>query len=130
MGSNMPLFTFTFGPDRVFPITYDFQDGRRAAFPGQGLSAHTLAQSRWINFYSANDLLGYPLKPLNAAYAAESCIEDRRVYSEGWLRAHLLPSNFNVMRAHLRYWMNPTVIRQSAALISRIMTADDVPAKK
>jgi pimeloyl-ACP methyl ester carboxylesterase len=130
MGSNMPLFTFTFGPDRVFPITYDFQDGRRAAFPGQGLSAHTLAQSRWINFYSANDLLGYPLKPLNAAYGAEGRIEDRRVYSEGWLRAHLLPSNFNVMRAHLRYWRNPTVIRQSAALISRIMTADDVSAKR
>jgi hypothetical protein len=42
----------------------------------------------------------------------------------------LLPSNFNVMRAHLRYWSNPTVVRQSAALISRIMTADDLPAKK
>jgi hypothetical protein len=125
MGSNMPLFTFTFGPDRVFPITHDFKDGRQPAFPGRGLSARTLSQAQWINFYSGNDLLGYPLKPLNAAYESEGRILDREVFSEGYLRARLLPANFSVMRAHLGYWTNRTVIRETAKLIGRIMTAED-----
>ncbi|MTD95576.1 hypothetical protein GIW81_14645 [Hyphomicrobium sp. xq] len=125
----MPLFTFTFGPDRVYPITHDFKDGRQPAFPGHGLSPATRAHAKWINFFSANDLLGYPLKPLNSAYGNEPRIEDRAVYSEGFLRAMLLPRYTNVMRAHLRYWQNPTVIKESAALIARIITADDRPAK-
>ena len=127
MGSNMPLFTFTFGPDRVFPITHNFKDGRSPAFPGRGLPERILSRAQWINFYSANDLLGYPLKPLNAAYGGEDRLIDRQVFSEGHIRARVLSPNFNVMRAHLGYWTNRTVIRESARLITRIMTAEDAP---
>lgn len=127
MGSNMPLFTFTFGPDRVFPITHNFKDGRQPAFPGRGLPERIVSQSQWINFYSASDLLGYPLKPLNAAYNGERRLIDRQVFSEGYIRARVLSPNLNVMRAHLGYWTNRTVIRESAKLIARIMTAEDAP---
>lgn len=130
MGSNMPLFTFTFGPERVFPITHNLKGIRASAFPGCAVSERTLARAKWLNFFSANDLLGYPLKPLNAAYDSEQRIVDREVYAEGTMRALLLPAGLNVMRAHLGYWTNPTVIRQTAGLISSIITADDDPGKR
>ena len=41
MGSNMPLFTFTFGPDRIMPITKARDGANPAAFPGSGLDAGT-----------------------------------------------------------------------------------------
>lgn len=129
MGANMPLFTFTFGPDKVYPITRYPDASRRPAFPGSDLSERVLARARWLNFYSRNDILGYPLKPLNAAYNHETRLTDRHVYSEGYLRSKLLPSAFNVVRSHSGYWTNRTVIRETARLIADLMLGDDTPPR-
>ena len=65
--------------------------------------------------------------------AAERCIRIRapdrrpRSLSEGYLRSRLLPANFSVMRALIGYWTNRTVIRGTAKLIGRIMTAEGAP---
>lgn len=114
LGSNMPLFTFIFGPDKVFPISRHSALGKTPAFPGPRLSEAVAARAKWLNFYSRNDLLGYPLKPLNSAYFGENRLTDREVCSEGYLRRKLLPSAFNVLPAHLGYWTNATVIRETA----------------
>ncbi len=128
MGSNMPLFTFTFGPDRIMPITTSRGPEETPAFPGAALSGATLEAARWLNFYSRNDLLGYPLKPLNRAYAAEPRLSDIEVATEGWWRraaSRLVPQLAPAFtyRAHTRYWQNRRVVRGTADLIAAIARA-------
>lgn len=127
MGSNMPLFTFTFGPDRVFPITRSRGEGETPAFPGRHLDAQTRSRAHWVNFYSQNDLLGYPLKPLNEAYASEPLLTDVEVASEGLLRrlASYVFAPVAAYQAHIGYWTNRKVIRGAANLIASIATADE-----
>ena len=132
MGSNMPLFTFTFGPDRIMPITASRSPSDKAAFPGAALDAATLSRVRWNNYYSRNDLLGYPLKPLNAAYAKEPLLRDIEVASEGWWQrgvSTVMPkaSTAFTYRAHTGYWTNRRVVRGAADLIAAIATAGDAP---
>lgn len=128
MGSNMPLFTFTFGPDRIMPITTSRGPEETPAFPGAALGGATLARARWLNYYSRNDLLGYPLKPLNRAYAEEPRLFDIEVATEGWWRraaSRVVPQLAPAFtyQAHTRYWRNPRVVRGTANLIAAIATA-------
>lgn len=135
MGSNMPLFTFTFGPDRIMPITTSRSPEEAPAFPGSALPEATLDRARWLNFYSRNDLLGYPLKPLNAAYAREARLSDIEVAAEGWWRrtiSRLVPalSPAVAYRAHTGYWVNDRVVRRTADFITAIATAGETPAPR
>ncbi|MET1046763.1 MAG: hypothetical protein ABWX70_08695 [Hyphomicrobium sp.] len=132
MGSNMPLFTFTFGPSRILPITTSRDPSEAPAFPGKALDAESHSRARWLNFYSRNDLLGYPLKPLNDAYAAEPRLDDIEVASEGLLMrgVGILSQPLAAYRAHTGYWSNRRVIRGTANLISSIVTAGEPAAKR
>lgn len=56
-GSTIPLFTFAHKV--IEPI----------AFPGADLPARYRRLARWLNFFDPDDVLGYPLAPINAAYA-------------------------------------------------------------
>lgn len=129
MGCNMPLFTFTFGPERIIPITKARQPTEHPAFPGAGLQSALKERTRWLNYYSRNDLLGYPLKPLNADYAAEDRIEDHVVKSERWWRWLLtLPAPaLAAYAAHTGYWTHRPVIRGTARLLADLITADEPP---
>ena len=130
LGSNMPLFTFMFGPDKVYPITRFPDHARMPAFPGVRLPNAIKLQARWLNFYSPSDLLGYPLKPLNSAYNQEVRLADEEVESEGYWRARLIPSSLNAFKAHTGYWTNSEVIWQTARLIKRVITADEEKSTK
>ncbi len=55
-GCNIPLFTFAYR--NVVPI----------AFPGSKVSDEVKRKAKWFNYYDPDDVLGYPLKPINAAY--------------------------------------------------------------
>jgi hypothetical protein len=121
LGCNMPLFTFTFGPDRVMPITRYTTSKRAPAFPGAKLDDATKTQAKWLNFFSKSDLLGYPLKSLSKAYGEEPCLHDQAVKSEGLIRAALLPKLWNAYAAHIGYWKNATVVRHTAELIQNII---------
>lgn len=55
-GCNIPLFTFAYR--NIVPIT----------FPAPRLTPAIKAKARWFNFYDPDDVLGYPLRPINAAY--------------------------------------------------------------
>ena len=125
MGSNMPLFTFSFGPENVFPITRSKDADKKPAFPGSLLPAHVAVGARWLNFYSRRDLLSYPLKPLNNAYRDEARIEDIRVQSEPWWSRVLLPGALGAPHAHSGYWTNRIVIARTAALLAGVIEAED-----
>ncbi len=127
MGCNMPLFTFTFGPDKIVPITKARTPTDHPAFPGVGLQANVKSKARWLNFYSRNDLLGYPLKPLNGAYAAEPLISDIPVVSEGRLKRFLCSPYpaLATYAAHTGYWTHRAVIRGTVELLTDLITADD-----
>lgn len=122
MGCNMPLFTFTFGPQHVFPMTYPYRQGVAPAFPGPALDDASRGRAGWRNYYSLNDPLGYPLKPLNDAYDNEPLLTDNRVVSEGWYR---LLGRFAMMQAHIGYWKNATVASGAASLIEGLIGAAD-----
>lgn len=55
-GCNIPLFTFSYSP--IIPIT----------FPPVTLPDTLAEKAKWLNFYSANDILAYPLKCINDQY--------------------------------------------------------------
>ncbi len=55
-GCNIPLFTFAC--EHIIPI----------GFPGAALPDDVRARARWLNYYDANDILGFPLKCINGAY--------------------------------------------------------------
>jgi len=131
MGNNMPLFTFTFGPQFVHPITTTRFANANPPFPGPALDPTTKSRSWWLNYYSRNDPLGYPLKPLNDAYDDTPLIEDLETCSEGWWRATfqrgwLKP--MTAMPAHTGYWKDRRVATGAAELIHDIVFADEIAA--
>jgi hypothetical protein len=127
MGSNQPLFTFNIGPQFVLPITRAHKEGVAPAFPGPELPDDVRSHVRWLNFFSSNDPLGYPLKPLNEAYDQDERISDHPVAAEGWWRSRLLRGRLRqlcALKAHTGYWTNRTVVRDTARLIRTISEAD------
>ena len=57
-GCNIPFFTMAYRKKDIKPIR----------FPGSRLSEEDRQRARWLNFYDPDDVLGYPLRPINAAY--------------------------------------------------------------
>jgi hypothetical protein len=128
LGNNMPMFTFTFGPDAVYPITAPVRlaSGQiiEPAFPGAELPEPLRKQARWLNYYSKTDLLGFPLKALNDDYRNAEKIFDICVRSESpWFIPY-----FWCLFAHIRYWTNRTVLHGTAQLIRDIVDTPAEPA--
>ncbi|MEW6543977.1 MAG: hypothetical protein AB1411_10250 [Nitrospirota bacterium] len=88
-GCNIPLFTLAYRKSDIEPISlpgelvYD-------CFPGQS-KAKVDAACKWLNFYDPDDVLGYPLKPINRAYA--------RVVTED-----IAIDTGTILGAHTDYW--------------------------
>jgi hypothetical protein len=101
-GCNLPLFTFAY--TQVVPIT----------FPPPGLPPDLLAKRpEWINFYDPDDVLGYPLKPLNAAYAGVVA-RDIEINAGGLL------TSWNPA-SHDQYWTDNDLTAPAAELIARFL---------
>jgi hypothetical protein len=66
-GCNLPLFTLAHEPADIQPIQFP-GPGARACFPGR-TEEELRSACRWLNFYDPDDILGYPLRPINRAYA-------------------------------------------------------------
>ncbi|MBX9925927.1 MAG: hypothetical protein K2Y05_06185 [Hyphomicrobiaceae bacterium] len=141
MGNNMPLFTFVFGPQHVFPISQVPKNVQcHPAFPGVALDDAVKTTARWINLYSYNDPLGYPLKPLNDAYDDEKRIEDIVTRSEwhaprSWKEWGFMVASKRIglreglaKQAHVGYWHDPVVASHAAKMITSVVTSGAVPA--
>lgn len=68
----------------------------------------------WVNFYDRNDILGYPLKPIDPAYEA-AVKEDIEIQAGGWL------VQWNPL-SHSGYFDSSTMNRRIAQGLARIWT--------
>ncbi len=92
MGSPLALWSLRF---REF--------GQPIAVPAPLLGQHHPGlRGEWVNFYDRDDVVAFPLKELNAAYA-EAVTADREVNVGGLL------TSWNPM-AHLEYWTDRHII--------------------
>ena len=91
MGSPIALWSLRY-PDFGVPICFPPRDLKRL---------HPGVEPRWVNFYDPDDVIGYPLRPLNARYAA-AVTEDRPVNAGSWL------TSWNPL-SHTGYWANGRV---------------------
>ena len=89
-GCNIPLFTFAHS--KVEPIT----------FPRDSMSESEKKGERWLNFYDPDDILGYPLKPINDAYC-DVVNKDIKI-NVGGLLANWNPAS------HGKYWKDRNFI--------------------
>ena len=101
MGSNIPLFTLGCNP-----IT-------SIDFPSAELPERFRKKAKWLNFYDADDVLGWPLKPLSLSYG-DAVTEDVEV-SVGNILTSWNPAN------HAAYWTHDSVIKPMAYLIASIL---------
>lgn len=104
-GSNIPLFTL--GLPEVKPIS----------FPpaSDALPDSVRAVARWMNYFDRDDVLGYPLREINEAYAA-TVTEDVAI-EVGGLMETWSPA------AHTAYWNDAAFIDKVAAQIVSIYAA-------
>lgn len=99
-GCNIPLFTFAYRD--VVPIQ----------FPPARLPARLKPLARWLNFFDPDDLLGWPLQPINEAYAA--IVDDERINVGGVVSGSTPVS-------HLAYWHDQAFARRVADFLSTLL---------
>jgi len=102
-GCNIPLFTFAL--DEVVPID----------FPPPLLPDRYQNEAQWLNLFDPDDVLGYPLKPLNAAYArivTEDIAIDVGNPFIGWTPV-----------SHTQYWTDNDLTRRVAELLRKLLAA-------
>ncbi len=92
-GCNIPLFTFAYDKNDIFPIK----------FPGELLSDSTRAKSKWLNYYDKDDVLAYPLKPINDAYS--KVVDNDIAINSGGIFV-----NWNPM-SHNAYWTDNSLTK-------------------
>lgn len=119
-GSNIPLFTFAFGQGGFCSLTSVHPDRPHLspAFPGAELDSALLEKARWLNFFSKKDVLGYPLKTVDA-YRRNSRIVDIPVSSEARITGYV--PYWSLISAHNGYWTNKKVIDETANFIRGIV---------
>jgi hypothetical protein len=109
---------YTFGsPIALWSLRYaDF--GRPIAVPSPRLGDHHPALvkvAEWVNFYDEDDVIGYPLRTLNAAYR-DAVKEDKLVNAGG------LFSSWNPL-SHNRYWTDNDMTKPIANGLARVWRA-------
>ncbi len=100
-GCNIPLFTFAC--TEVVPIR----------FPPPRLPTHLKRNARWLNFFDPDDVLSWPLKPINAAYA-DMVHSDQRIHVGG-------PVTGQTPVSHLAYWDDRRFARQVAKFLDTLL---------
>lgn len=129
VGANLPLFTFPFRPADIVPICIPGAPSGFHVGPGKGLDTIVDPQDdkvplsqrkRWLNFFAPSDPLGYPLRPLNASYAAS-------VHADIHVRPLFPLGKASTPLSHTLYWRNQTVCRQTALFLRSLMDAPADP---
>lgn len=102
-GETVALLVTLGSPIALWSLRYP-RFGVPVTLPAKRLAEHHPAlRPRWVNFYDPDDVIGYPLKPLNAAYD-DAVDEDRAVDAGSWL------TRWNPM-SHTGYWGDSEVAR-------------------
>lgn len=103
LGSNIPLFALAC--DKLTCIE----------FPPEELPDSLKRKAKWLNLYDADDVLGWPLKPLSQSYT-ETVTEDIEV-NVGNILTAWNPAN------HAGYWTDDSVVKPVSYLIGSILEA-------
>ena len=100
-GCNIPLFTFAY--NKVEPIE----------FPPHSLPDNLKQKSKWLNYYDPDDVLGYPLKAINAEY-------DKVVTTDEAINVGGIFSSWNPM-SHSGYWTDNDFTKPVSKFISSFL---------
>lgn len=106
-GCNIPIFTFAYPADKVFPV----------AFPGTDLPASKRLKTWWYNFYDRDDVLGYPLAQTSPAYQALSDAKGLRDVS---INAGSPFTSWNPL-SHNAYWKDDDFYEPVSRLIKAFL---------
>jgi hypothetical protein len=105
LGSTIPFFTLACEPVQSI------------VFPPPELPENFRRRAKWLNLYDADDVLGWPLKPLSDSYH-DAVAEDMEVDVCNILTAWN-PAN------HQAYWTDDSVIKPAAYQLASILEACD-----
>lgn len=106
-GCNIPLFTFAYPPNRIFPIDY----------PGVDLPEDKRASPWWLNYYDKDDILGYPLRDIGPNYAkliAKGELAEKSINAGGLL------TSWNPL-SHNAYWKDDDFYRPVARFLKKFL---------
>ncbi|MCH7957406.1 MAG: hypothetical protein IIB63_07635, partial [Proteobacteria bacterium] len=102
-GCNIPLFTFAY--TKVVPIQFPAPD-----LPDPG---DVRDKAKWLNYFDPDDVLGYPLKSINAAY--DAVVDEDIAINVGGLL-----SNWNFL-SHTKYWTDNDFTKPAAEFIATFL---------
>ncbi len=102
-GCNIPLFTFAY--TTVVPIEFP-----AAKLPDPG---DVRDKARWLNYFDPDDVLGYPLKSINAAY--DGVVDEDIPINVGGLF-----SSWNPL-SHNKYWTDNDFTKPVAEFIATFL---------
>jgi hypothetical protein len=103
----------TFGsPIALWSLRYaDF--GQPIPFPNPKLTTHyPKARAQWVNLFDEDDILGYPLRGINAQY--KKVVTEDRAISVGGLFTGWNPA------AHTEYWTDDDFTKPVASVLNKI----------
>ncbi len=103
-GSNIPLFTLA------------LPEVECINFPPASLPENLNATAKWLNFFDADDVLGYPLKPLSESY-------EKTVSADVEINAGRLFTSWNPI-SHVEYWTDDDFTKPVAQVIRDIVFAN------
>jgi hypothetical protein len=104
-GCNIPFYTFAFKKSEIKPIS----------FPGSKLPQALKEEARWFNFFDPDDILGYPLRPINFAY--RKLVDEDIAINVGGLNSRWNPLS------HTKYWTDNDFTRPVAAFLKKLIEA-------
>ncbi|NOR62954.1 MAG: hypothetical protein GQ535_10730 [Rhodobacteraceae bacterium] len=107
-GCNIPLFTFAYAPEDIFPIK----------FPGVDLPEDKRLSPWWRNFYDKDDVLGYPLQDISPSYKAMITQKD---LLEKPIDVGNLLTSWNPL-SHNAYWRDADFIEPTATMIKKLIS--------
>ena len=100
-GCNIPLFTFS--QQHLTPFD----------FPGEALTEADQARAKWLNYFDPDDVLGYPLKPINDAF-------DRVVTADIEINVGGFAVSWNPA-SHTAYWTDNDFTEPVAEFLSEFL---------
>ncbi len=105
-GCNIPIFTFAYEEDDIWPIWY----------PGISIPEADRLKTWWWNYYDKDDVLGYPLSKLSPHYIAlsqQGGLKDKPINS-----GHIFQS-WNPW-SHNGYWKDVDFFEPVAKLLQKV----------
>jgi hypothetical protein len=101
-GCNIPIFTFAYDAEDIHPIK--FPDSQSVNSAGN--------RKKWLNLFDPQDILGYPLQPLNDKY--DQLVEDKEINVGGLL------TSWNPL-SHGEYWTDDDFTDRAANHLASLL---------